>query len=102
MVIVFATGPEYMGSIPGRIISKILKWYLMSSCFRFWIITYKSKVIGAIQENGVEPLLSSLSSSHWKGSLQVALNYIQVTYEMYTIIQLFDQCSSQRKLNRKY
>ena len=32
MVRVFANGPRDLGPIPGRIIPKTQKWYLMPSC----------------------------------------------------------------------
>ena len=45
----FANGPEDMGSIPGRVIPKTLKWYVMPPCLTFseiisdvllWTLTY--------------------------------------------------------------
>ena len=47
---VFANGLGDLGSIPGRVISRLKKWYLMSPCLTLSIIRYGSKVNGAIQE----------------------------------------------------
>ena len=41
---VFANGPRDMGSIPGRIIPKTLKWYLMLPCLTLINIRYVSRV----------------------------------------------------------
>ena len=43
---VFANGPGDLGSIPGRVIPKTQKWYLMPPCLTLSIIRYaiKSKV----------------------------------------------------------
>ena len=35
---VFANGPGNLGSIPGRIIPKIQKWFLMLACLTLSII----------------------------------------------------------------
>ena len=37
MIIVFTNGPRDRGLIPGRVISKTQKWYLMPSCLIFSI-----------------------------------------------------------------
>ena len=44
MVRVFANGLGDQGSIPGRVIPKTQKWYLMLSCLTFNIIRYVSRV----------------------------------------------------------
>ena len=44
MARVFANGPGDQGSIPGRVIPKTQKWYLMPSCLTLTIIRYGSRV----------------------------------------------------------
>ena len=41
---VFANGPGDLGSIPGRVIPKTLKWYLIPPCLTLSIIRYGSRV----------------------------------------------------------
>ena len=43
-VIVFANGSGDLGSIPGRVIPKTQKWYLMPPCLTLSIIRYGSRV----------------------------------------------------------
>ena len=62
---VFASGPGGLDSISGRIIPKTLKWYLIPPCLTLSNIRYVSRV-----------KWSNLgSSSYWKGSLLVTLDY---------------------------
>ena len=49
VVKVFVNGPGERDSIPDRVIPKSQKWYLMLPCFTLSIISYMSKVKGAIQ-----------------------------------------------------
>ena len=49
MVRVFANGPGNQGSIPGQVIPKTQKWYLMPLYLTLSIIRYGSRVSGAIQ-----------------------------------------------------
>ena len=49
IVKVLANGLGDPGSVPGRVMPKTQKWYLMPSCLIFIIIKYESKVSGAIQ-----------------------------------------------------
>ena len=81
----FANGPGDLGSIPGRIIPKTLKWYLIPPCFTLSNIRYVSRVKGSNPENGVAPILTPRFSSYWKGSLRVALYYShQQTIDVHT------------------
>ena len=49
VVKVFAIGLGDWGSIPGQVITKTQKWYLMVPCLTFSIIKYRSRVSGGIQ-----------------------------------------------------
>ena len=40
----FANGPGDRGSIPGGVIPKTQKWYLMPSCLTLSVIRYGSRV----------------------------------------------------------
>ena len=44
-----ANDPGDWGSMPGRVIPKAQKWYLMPTCLTISIIRYGSRVSGAIQ-----------------------------------------------------
>ena len=57
MVKLFTNGREDRDSIPGRVISKTQKWYLMPLGLIFSIIRYGSRVSGAIQGNELRPPL---------------------------------------------
>ena len=59
---VFINGPEDRGSIPGRVIPKNQKWYLMPPCLTLSIIRYGS-------------FSPSSCSSYGKVSLRVDLDY---------------------------
>ena len=72
---VFTNGPGDRGSLPGRVISKTQKWYLMPPCLTFSIITQGLRVKWSNPENGVVPLPIPWCSSYWKGSLPVTLDY---------------------------
>ena len=52
---VFANDPGNRGSIPGRIIPKTHKWYLMPLCLTLSIITYGSRVKWGNPEKRVAP-----------------------------------------------
>ena len=45
----FSNGPGDWGSIPGGVITKTQKWYLMPLCLTLSIIKYGSRISGAIQ-----------------------------------------------------
>ena len=49
MVRVFANSPGERDSIPGRVIPKTQKWYLIPSCLTLGILRYGSRVSRAIQ-----------------------------------------------------
>ena len=71
---VFANGQRDLGSIPGRIIPKTLKWYLIPPCLTLSNLRYISKVKWSNPGKWVAP--SPIPhSSYWKGSLLVALDY---------------------------
>ena len=50
MVRLFANGPEDRGSIPGRVIPKTQKWYLIPPALTLIIIRYGLRVSGAPRE----------------------------------------------------
>ena len=72
---VFANGPGNRGSIPGRVISKTQKWYLMPPCLILSIIRNGSRVKRSNPGRGVVPSTTPRCSSHWKGSLRFSLEY---------------------------
>ena len=51
----FAKGPGDWGSIPGRVIPKTQKWYLMPPCLAVSIIRYGSRVKWSNPGKGVVP-----------------------------------------------
>ena len=51
----FANGPGDLGSIPGRVIPKTQKWYLMPPCLTLSIIRYGSRVKWSNPGKGVAP-----------------------------------------------
>ena len=72
---VFANGPEDLGSIPGRIIPKIFKWYLIPPCLTLSYTRYVSMVKWSNPGKIVAPSPTPQCSSYWKGSLLAALDY---------------------------
>ena len=82
--IVSANNPGERGSIPGRVIPKTQKWYLMPSCLmqhhKVWI---KGKCSNPGKD--VVPSPTHQYSSCWKGSFRVALDYCRPTYEVHTV-----------------
>ena len=66
---VFANGPGELGSIPGRVILKTLKWYLVPPCLTLSNIRYVS---WGNPEKGVAPFSTPRCYSYWKRSLLVA------------------------------
>ena len=52
MVRVFANGPGDLGSIPGRVILKTQKWYLMLTCLTLSIVRIKGKVEQSRERSG--------------------------------------------------
>ena len=71
----FANGSEDLGSIPGRVIPKTQKWYLMPPCLTFSIIRYRSRVRWSNLGKGVAPSPTPRCSSYLQGSLRVTLDY---------------------------
>ena len=71
---VFANGPGNRSSIPGRVIPKTQKWYLIPPCLAFSTIRWGSRVKWSNPGKGVAPSPAPRCSSYWKGSLRVTLD----------------------------
>ena len=69
-----------LGSIPGRVIPKTQKWYLMPPCLTLSIIRYRSRVKWSNPGKGIAPSPTPWCSSYRKGSLQVTLDYGRQLY----------------------
>ena len=65
---VFISGPGDLGSVPGRVIQKTLKWYLIPPCLTFGNIRYGSRVKWSNLGKGVAPFPTHRCSSYWKGA----------------------------------
>ena len=76
-------GPGDRGSIPGRVIPKTLKQYLILPCLTLSNIRYVSRVKWCNPGKGAAPSPTPQCSSYWKGSLQVALNNGRQLYLLY-------------------
>ena len=61
---VFANCPGYLGSIPGRVIPKTLKLYLIPPCLTLNNIRYVSRVKWSNLEKGVGPSPTSRYCSY--------------------------------------
>ena len=72
---VFANSPGDLSSIPGRVIPKTQKWYLMPPCLTLSIVKYVSRVKWSNPGKGVTPSPTPWCSSYRKGSLRVTLDY---------------------------
>ena len=83
VVKVFANGPGDLGSIPGRVISKTQKCYLMPPCLTLSIIRYGSRVKWNNAGKGVAPSPTPWCRSYRKGSLWVTHNYRRQLYLLY-------------------
>ena len=83
----FANGPGDLGSIPGRVILKTKKWYLIPPCLTLSIIRYVSSVKWSNPGKGVAPSSKLCCCSYWKGSLLVALDYSRQVYFFYFMTQ---------------
>ena len=77
---VFANGPGNQGSIPGRVILKTQKMYLMPPCLTLSIIRYGSRIKWSNPAKGLEPSPTPWCCSWWKGNLQVTLDYGRQLY----------------------
>ena len=71
---VFANGLGDRGSIPGRVIAKTQKWYLMPPCLALSTIRWGSRVMWSNPGSGVAPSLTPRCSSYWKGSIRFNLD----------------------------
>ena len=86
MVRVFINGPEELGSIPGRVIPKTQKCYLLLSCLTLSIIRYRPRVKWSNPGKGVEPFSAPWFSSYRKGGLRVTLDYGRQLYFILSIV----------------
>ena len=78
---VFTNGPGDLGSLPGRVIQKTQKWYLMPPCLTLSFIRYEWRVKRINPGKGVTLLPTPRCSSYWKGRLRVTLsNFTFFTY----------------------
>ena len=77
---VFANGPGVLDSIPGCVIPKTLKWYLIPPCLTLSNIRYGSRVEWSNPGKGVAPFPTPRCSCYQKGSLLVALDYDRQLY----------------------
>ena len=71
----FSNGSGDQGSIPGWVIPKTKKWYLIPPCLTLSIIRYLSRVKWVTPKKGTTPSSTLRCSSQWKGNHQVALDY---------------------------
>ena len=65
---VFANGLGDLGSVPGHVIPKTLKWYLIPPCLALSNIRYVSRVKWSNPGKGVAPSPTPRCSSYWKGA----------------------------------
>ena len=87
---VFASGPGDLGSIPGRVMPKTQKWYLMPPCLTLSNIRYGSRVKWSNPGKGVPPFPTPWCSSYRKRSLRVTLDYGRQLYLLiYIYIYIF-------------
>ena len=77
---VYAKGPENLGSIPGHVIPRLLKWYLIPPCLKRSNKRYESSVKWNNPGKGVAPSPTPRCSSYWKGSLPITLDYGRQLY----------------------
>ena len=85
MVRVITNGLGDLGSIPGRIIPKTQKWYLMSPCLTLCIIRHGSRVKWSNPGKAVSPSPRLWCSRYRKGRLGVALDNGCQLYLLYSI-----------------
>ena len=91
LVIVFANSPGDRGSIPGWVIPKTQKWYLMCPCLTLSSIKNVSRVKWSNPEKVVNPFPTPRCSSYWKGSLRVTLGYGCLLY--FLNVPVFFDCT---------
>ena len=77
---VFANGPGYLGSIPGRVLPKTLEMVLDTPLLNTqqYKVRIKGKVEQSRERSSAFP--TPLCSSYQKGSLLVALDYCRQLY----------------------
>ena len=80
IVRVFDNGPGDLGSIPGRVIPKTQKWYLMPPSLTLSIIRYGSRVKWRNPGKWVASFLTPWCSNYRKGSFWVTLDYGRQLY----------------------
>ena len=86
---VFVNGPGDLGSIPGCVILKTLKWYLIILCLNTQ--QYKVHIEGKWSNpgKGVAPSPTLWCCSYWKESLWVAFDYGHQLYLTWTLISVY-------------
>ena len=95
---VFANGPGDLGSIPGRVIPKTLKWYLIPPCLTLSIIRYGSRVKWSNPGKGVAPPLHLGVVAIEKGALgspsTMVANFIYIYIQIYilTFMNTYASC----------
>ena len=77
---VFPNGPGDLGSIPGHVIPKTLKWYLIPPWLKLNIIMYLSRVKWSNPRKRVVLSLTPRCSCYWKGSLLSPLTTVTNFY----------------------
>ena len=112
MVRVFVNGPGNLGSIPGRVIPKTQKWYLIPPCLTLSIIRYGSRVKWSNPRKGVVPSPIPWCSSYRKGRLRVTPDYgrqlflqenksssilIIISLSFLTILSVYSRCAKDSK-----
>ena len=80
---VFASGPGDRGSIPGRVIPKTQKWYLMPPCLILIIIRYGSRVKWSNTGTGVVSSPKLLSKKEAFGSPSTKIANFLLTYMIF-------------------
>ena len=91
---VFANGPGDRGSIPGRVIPKTQKWYLMPPC----IIRYGSKITWVIKRKGVASSPTPHCSSYRKENHRVTLVYGQTSQVGLRVGYLYTKILNQNQI----
>ena len=86
---VLGNGSGDWSSIPGRVIPKTQKWYLIPPCLTFSIIKYGSRVKWNNRGKGVVPYPTPRCSSYRKGSLRVTLDFICQLYFSISSLPVF-------------
>ena len=61
---VFANGPGDLGSLSGRVIQKLKKWYLLPPCLTLSYIRYVSRVKWSNPEKGAASFRTPQCSSY--------------------------------------